>query len=106
LIIAPNKKPYFSASTSTLYNEAAGTKVIPGDIVKQMENNITSTASYGGMSTPSIEYDRLATLISDKIGSHLWQHGENISHTIMAARPKMPKQDMREAVLQLQRLGK
>lgn len=106
LIIAPNKKPYFSASTSTLYNEAAGTKVIPGDIVKQMENNITSTASYGGSSMPSIEYDRLATLISDKIGSHLWQHGENISHTIMAARPKMPKQDMREAVLQLQRLGK
>lgn len=106
LIIAPNKKPYFSASTSTLYNEAAGTKVIPGDVVKQMENNITSTASYGGSSMPSIEYDRLATLISDKIGSHLWQHGENLSHTIMAARPKMPKQDMREAVLQLQRLGK
>lgn len=106
LIIAPNKKPYFSASTSTLYNEAAGTKVIPGDIVKQMENNITSTASYGGSSMPSIEYDRLATLISDKIGSHLWQHGENLSHTIMAARTKMPKQDMREAVLQLQRLGK
>jgi hypothetical protein len=106
LIIAPNKKPYFSASTSTLYNEAAGTKVIPGDIVKQMENNITSTASYGGSVMPSIEYDRLATLISDKIGSHLWQHGENLSHTIMAARTKMPKQDMREAVLQLQRLGK
>jgi hypothetical protein len=106
LIIAPNKKPYFSASTSTLYNEAAGTKVIPGDVVKQMENNITSTASYGGSVMPSIEYDRLATLISDKIGSHLWQHGENLSHTIMAARTKMPKQDMRETVIQLQRLGK
>lgn len=106
LIIAPNKKPYFSASTSTLYNEAAGTKVIPGDVVKQMENNITSTASYGGSVMPSIDYDRLAKLIGQEFAQPLWQHGENLSHTIMAARPKMPKQDMREAVLQLQRLGK
>jgi len=106
LIIAPNKKPYFSASTSTLYNEAAGTKVIPGDIVKQMENNITSTASYGGSTMPSIDYDRLAKLIGQEFAQPLWQHGENLSHTIMAARTKMPKQDMREAVLQLQRLGK
>jgi hypothetical protein len=106
LIIAPNKKPYFSASTSTLYNEAAGTKVIPGDVVKQMENNITSTASYGGSVMPSIDYDRLAKLIGQEFAQPLWQHGENLSHTIMAARTKMPKQDMREAVLQLQRLGK
>lgn len=106
LIIAPNKKPYFSASTSTLYNEAAGTKVIPGDIVKQMENNITSTASYAGSVMPSIDYDRLAKLIGQEFAQPLWQHGENLSHTIMAARTKMPKQDMREAVLQLQRLGK
>jgi hypothetical protein len=43
LIAPPNKAPYWSASTSTLYNESAGTKVIPID---KYLKNVDATGGY------------------------------------------------------------
>jgi len=99
-IKAPNKAGYWSASSTTLYNEPKGTTVTP------MSKFVDVVGSYkvGGIQKESER--KLFEYLGDKFAEHLWQHGENLSHVIMAAQPKQQKQDLTEAVIKLQRLGR
>jgi len=100
-IKAPNKKGYWSASTTTLYNEPKGTTVTPMSKFVDVVGNYSPVAINQG-----IDYEKLAKLIGQEVTHPLWQHGENLSRVFMASRPKQQKIDMRETVIQLQRLGK
>jgi hypothetical protein len=99
-IKAPNKAGYWSASSTTLYNEPKGTTVTP------MSKFVDVVGGYkiGGLQKESER--KLFEYLGDKFAEHLWQHGENLSHVIMSAQPKQQKQDLSEAVIKLQRLGR
>jgi hypothetical protein len=88
LIVAPNKKPYWSASTSTLYNEVAGTKVIP----------MSKINDYAGYSVSNTD---MAGAIVDGFD----RTGKKLASVIMASKPDlnigvMAEQMRRERYLQ------
>lgn len=99
-IKAPNKAGYWSASSTTLYSEPKGTTVTP------MSKFVDVVGGYkiGGLQKESER--KLFEYLGYKFAEHLWQHGENLSHVIMSAQPKQQKQDLTEAVIKLQRLGR
>lgn len=99
-IKAPNKKGYWSASSTKLYNEPKGTTVTP------MSKFVDVVGNYNPNVMQKESERRLFEYLGDEFAKHLWKHGENLSHVIMAAQPKQQKVDMRETVIQLQRLGK
>jgi hypothetical protein len=88
LIVAPNKKPYWSASTSTLYNEVAGTKVIPMSKINDYAGYSVSNADMAGVIVDG--FDRT---------------GKKLASVIMASKPDlnigvMAEQMRRERYLQ------
>jgi hypothetical protein len=99
-IKAPNKKGYWSASSTTLYNEPKGTTVTP------MSKFVDVVGNYNPQVMQKESERKLFEYLGDEFAKHLWKHGENLSHVIMSAQPKQQKVDIRETVIQLQRLGK
>lgn len=101
LIVAPNKRPYWSASTSTLYNEAAGTKVIPID---KFVRNIDATAGYSAGSVLAqqngIMYTYLADLIGEKFDEVSERQAVAWAHIARANKPNI---DMNAIAEQMRR---
>jgi hypothetical protein len=85
LIIAPNKAPYFSKSVSTLYNEPAGTKVLPPDVIK------FAAASTGIL--PQAYNDAIIDKVATKITKEFGSVGMQLSEVIWAARSKPANMD-------------
>ena len=88
LIIAPNKKPYWSNSISTLYDEAEGTKVIPKSAMQYAMANTTSNV--GNLSAA---YDaRNSAIIAETIGSIVSREfdktGRKLATVIVNSQPK------------------
>jgi hypothetical protein len=88
LIIAPNKKPYWSNSISTLYDEAEGTKVIPKSAMQYAMANTTSNV--GNLSAA---YDaRNSSIIAETIGSIVSREfdktGRKLATVIVNSQPK------------------
>jgi len=78
LIVAPNKRPYWSNSVSTLYNEGAGTKVIPMSDI--MQYTTTNTEDFS-----AAQLDALATRIAKSFD----KTGYKIAQVMQATKPQI-----------------
>jgi hypothetical protein len=79
LIVAPNKAPYLSNNTSTLYNEVAGTKVIP----------LSKISNYAGSDNMSLD-------IAGQIVNGFDRTGKKLAGVIMASKPNINMDAMAE----------
>lgn len=78
LIVAPNKRPYWSNSVSTLYNEGAGTKVIPMSDI--MQYTTTNTEDFS-----AAQLDALA----NRIAKSFDKTGYKIAQVMQATKPQI-----------------
>ena len=78
LIVAPNKRPYWSNSVSTLYNEGAGTKVIPMSDI--MQYTTTNTDDFS-----AAQLDALA----NRIAKSFDKTGYKIAQVMQATKPQI-----------------
>jgi hypothetical protein len=76
LIAPPNKAPYWSASTSTLYNESAGTKVIPID---KYLKNVDATGGYRIGSVNAAGGEQAYRYMVDAINNGFSETGEALA---------------------------
>lgn len=89
LIMPVGKKPYWSNSSSTLYNEGAGVKVIPMSVIKDAERQLTANSvDYGSISTTIIKFDENAIIdgLSKRFERSLVAHGNNLAMHIAGSR--------------------
>lgn len=87
LIVAPNKRPYWSNSVSTLYNEGAGTKVIPMSDI--MQYTTTNTEDFS-----AAQLDALA----NRIAKSFDKTGYKIAQVIQSSKPQDNSRAIGEAM--------
>jgi len=102
LIVAPDKAPYWSNAISTMYNEKAGTKVIPLGKMDVMGGYVPGSYSRAEQQRQS---ELMILTLGAEFGAHLRQHGENLSHVIVSTRTKpVQPESMRDAVKSLKNM--
>jgi len=88
LIIAPNKKPYWSNSISTLYDEAEGTKVIPKSAMQYAMANTTSNVGNLSAAYEARNSAIIAETIASIVSREFDKTGRKLANVIVNSQPK------------------
>lgn len=105
LIVSPNKAPYWSKNVTTMYDEPAGTKVIPKSVIDYAMSNTTANTSSLSAAYEAHSNALFAKVVGDIVGKKFEATGRKLAYVIEANKPTQPKgESMREELSKLRNL--
>ena len=105
LIVSPNKAPYWSKNVTTMYDEPAGTKVIPKSVIDYAMSNTTANTSSLSAAYEAHSNALFAKVVGDIVGKQFEATGRKLAYVIEASKPTQPKgESMREELSKLRNL--
>lgn len=105
LIVSPNKAPYWSKNVTTMYDEPAGTKVIPKSVIDYAMSNTTANTSSLSAAYEAHSNALFAKVVGDIVGKQFEATGRKLAYVIEANKPTPPKgESMREELSKLRNL--
>jgi len=105
LIVSPNKAPYWSKNVTTMYDEPAGTKVIPKSVIDYAMSNTTANTSSLSAAYEAHSNALFAKVVGDIVGKQFDATGRKLAYVIEANKPTQPKgESMRDELSKLRNL--
>ena len=105
LIVSPNKAPYWSKNVTTMYDEPAGTKVIPKSVIDYAMSNTTANTSSLSAAYEAHSNAMFAKVVGDIVGKQFEATGRKLAYVIQDSKPTPPKSDnIREELSKIRNL--
>lgn len=105
LIVSPNKAPYWSKNVTTMYDEPAGTKVIPKSVIDYAMSNTTANTSSLSAAYEAHSNALFAKVVGDIVGRQFEATGRKLAYVIQDNKPTPPKSEsIREELSKIRNL--